>query len=212
MAQGRVLGRTLQGLYYLRSKRIIHCDLKPSNLVLTKDGILKIIDFGLAQKITTEHKKRKASVCTRWYRPPEIFLGYRYYGTEVDMWSAGCVIGELALGYVLMPGESDSWQPVEIADFCGPVDDLWPEVVTMPHYDLISGMMDSPHPPKIRRVFSRFSLAFQNMMQDMLTVNPLYRLDLASAINHKFFREQPQASREDLCVELKKSDYFKEKQ
>jgi serine/threonine-protein kinase BUR1 len=80
----------------------MHRDMKASNLLISNTGCLRIADFGLARtfdpNIFREHKKaggkeRKYTNCvvTRWYRPPELFLGARQYGGEVDMWGIGFV-------------------------------------------------------------------------------------------------------------------------
>jgi len=46
-------------------------------------------------------------VATRWYRSPELLLGVHSYGPEVDMWAIGCLIGEMATGDPLFPGDSE---------------------------------------------------------------------------------------------------------
>ena len=46
-------------------------------------------------------------VATRWYRSPELLLGYSDYGQEVDMWAIGCIMGELSDGQPLFPGDSE---------------------------------------------------------------------------------------------------------
>ena len=78
---------------------ILHRDMKAANLLISNDGSLKIADFGLARTFdpsvvtdTGSHRRRYTNcVVTRWYRPPELLLGARQYGAEIDIWGIGCV-------------------------------------------------------------------------------------------------------------------------
>lgn len=89
-------------LHYLHSRKIIHRDLKPANLLITSTCDLKLADFGLSRRIGTIVDTHYTNhVVTFWYRPPEILLGCTQYGPEVDIWSAGCILGELLCGSAL---------------------------------------------------------------------------------------------------------------
>ena len=72
--------------------------LQASNLLLNSQGQLKIADFGLARRWSKEEDRKYTNrVITLWYRPPELLLGNEQYGPEVDIWSAGCILGEVCL-------------------------------------------------------------------------------------------------------------------
>jgi dual specificity tyrosine-phosphorylation-regulated kinase 2/3/4 len=95
----------LYALKYLKQLEIIHCDLKPENILLkeeNKSGI-KIIDFGSSTFID---EKVYTYIQSRFYRAPEIMLGIPYT-PAIDMWSFGCIIAELYIGYPLFPGDSE---------------------------------------------------------------------------------------------------------
>ena len=104
----------LYALKYLRQLEIIHCDLKPENILLkeeNKSGI-KIIDFGSS---TFVDEKVYTYIQSRFYRAPEIMLGIPYT-TGIDMWSLGCIMAELYIGYPLFPGESENDQMSRIIE------------------------------------------------------------------------------------------------
>ncbi|GJQ12605.1 hypothetical protein GpartN1_g4396.t1 [Galdieria partita] len=94
----------LQTLVVLSESSIIHCDLKPENILLTKRGSadLKIIDFGSGCQ---ENHVVYTYVQSRFYRSIEVLLGASY-NSAIDMWSLGCIAGELFLGLPLFPGSS----------------------------------------------------------------------------------------------------------
>lgn len=108
------LAQTLQGLDYLHFNWILHRDLKPNNLLISSEGVVKIGDFGLAKFYGSPNRINTHQVVTRWYRAPELLYGARLYGTGVDMWAIGCILGELLLRTPIFPGESDLDQLTKI--------------------------------------------------------------------------------------------------
>lgn len=99
--------QTIQGLEYLHYNWILHRDLKPNNLLVNSNGVLKIGDFGLAKFFGSPNRINTHQVVTRWYRAPELLYGSRLYGTGIDMWAIGCILAELLLRVPFLPGESD---------------------------------------------------------------------------------------------------------
>ncbi|GAB1301358.1 Cyclin-dependent kinase-like 4 [Apodemus speciosus] len=87
-------------------KSCIHRDVKPENILITKQGVIKICDFGFA-RILIPGDAYTDYVATRWYRAPELLVGDTKYGSSVDMWAVGCVFAELLTGQPLWPGKSD---------------------------------------------------------------------------------------------------------
>nr|NVI70829.1 Cyclin-dependent kinase 7 [Cucujiformia] len=84
--------QTLQGLEYLHMYWILHRDLKPNNLLVNADGVLKIADFGLAKQFGSPSRPLTHQVVTIWYRAPELLFGAKQYSTGVDMWAVGCIL------------------------------------------------------------------------------------------------------------------------
>ena len=115
----------LEGILEFHSKDFIHRDLKTSNILLDTDGTVKICDFGLSKELRKGNLTN--NVVTRWYRCPELLLGSTNYGTEVDMWSIGCILAEFMQRAALFTGKDDFDQLRVIVDICGtPKDEsLW---------------------------------------------------------------------------------------
>ncbi|XP_014673021.1 PREDICTED: cyclin-dependent kinase 7-like [Priapulus caudatus] len=88
---------TIKGLEYLHANWILHRDLKPNNLLVDRNGVLKIGDFGLAKTFGSPNRVYTHQVVTRWYRAPELLFGARIYGVGVDMFAVGCILAELLL-------------------------------------------------------------------------------------------------------------------
>ncbi|MED6235817.1 hypothetical protein ATANTOWER_000681 [Ataeniobius toweri] len=106
-----VMYQLLKANKYLHSGNVIHRDQKPSNVLLDTDCIVKLCDFGLARSLNqiqedSGNPALTEYVATRWYRAPEILLGSTRYTKGVDMWSLGCILGEMLLGKALFPGTS----------------------------------------------------------------------------------------------------------
>ncbi|EJW87523.1 CMGC/MAPK/JNK protein kinase [Wuchereria bancrofti] len=107
-----LLYQMLCGIRHLHAAGIIHRDLKPSNIVVKSDCSLKILDFGLARS-AGDSFMMTPYVVTRYYRAPEVILGMGYKD-NVDVWSTGCIFGEMIRGSVLFPGNDhiDQWTKI----------------------------------------------------------------------------------------------------
>lgn len=83
-------------MLFCHQRRVLHRDLKPQNLLIDKNGAIKLADFGLARAFGIPVRVYTHEVVTLWYRAPEILLGSNKYSCPVDIWSIGCIFAEMA--------------------------------------------------------------------------------------------------------------------
>lgn len=131
----RFMSQLVQGTNYLHAHRILHRDLKPQNLLIDKEGNLKLADFGLARAFGVPLRVYTHEVVTLWYRSPEILLGGRQYSIGVDIWSIGCIFAEMVTRKPLFPGDSEIDEIFKIFRLLGtPDEDVWPGVSLLPDF------------------------------------------------------------------------------
>ncbi|KXJ69159.1 hypothetical protein RP20_CCG028497 [Aedes albopictus] len=125
----------LDAIAFCHMHRILHRDLKPQNLLVDREGHLKLADFGLARSFNVPMRTYTHEVVTLWYRAPEILLGTKFYATGVDIWSLGCIFAEMILRRPLFPGDSEIDQLYRIFRTRGTPDEKsWPGVCQLPEY------------------------------------------------------------------------------
>jgi len=179
---------TFRGLEFCHRNFILHRDLKPNNLLIASDGLLKIADFGLARDFADPGYKMTCQVITRWYRPPELLFGARYYSTAVDIWSVGCIFAELMLRIPYLPGESDMDQLKTIFRALGtPTEDEWPGHTKLPDYMPVGQFQKAP----LRDLFTAASADCLNLLGKCLLYEPRRRINAKEALNHPYFFALP---------------------
>ncbi|CAD8062416.1 unnamed protein product [Paramecium sonneborni] len=185
-----ILYQLLKCLKYIHSGGLIHRDLKPSNILIDSDCRIKLADFGLARlanevdgsSVMTEY------VATRWYRAPEILLGSPIYSKAVDMWSVGCILGEMILCKSLFAGQSTLNQLEKIVEVLGrpTLDDL--NQINAPLADQIFREIQNT---RNRNLSSYIKTQDQiiDFIQKCLTWNPSKRMTVEEAISHSLLNE-----------------------
>ena len=108
----------LSGVHYMHVNKIIHRDLKSSNLLINRKGELKIADWGLARSWNPEMRRLTNRVITLWCRPPELLLGAVEYTPKIDMWSVGCIIAEMFRRGGLLKGSNESTRKFLCVTIC----------------------------------------------------------------------------------------------
>ncbi|XP_056398229.1 cyclin-dependent kinase 11A isoform X9 [Hyla sarda] len=181
----------LRGVRHLHDNWILHRDLKTSNLLLSHAGILKVGDFGLAREYGSPLKPYTPIVVTLWYRAPELLLGAKEYSTAIDMWSVGCIFGELLTQKPLFPGKSEIDQINKIfKDLGTPSEKIWPGYNELP---AIKKMTFSEYPyNNLRKRFGAL-LSDQgfDLMNKFLTYCPAKRITAEDGLKHEYFGETP---------------------
>ncbi|GIY46626.1 cyclin-dependent kinase 9 [Caerostris extrusa] len=191
-----VMKQLLNGLFFIHAHRILHRDLKTANILITKSGILKLADFGLARffRDATEDQPNTYTnkVVTLWYRPPELLLGDRNYGPPVDLWGAGCIMAEMWTRSPIMQGKAEQEQLILISLLCGGIrPESYPGCEKLELYNKLI----VPKYQK-RKVKQRLKTYIQDddaldLLDKLLVLDPKSRIDSDSALDHDFFWKGP---------------------
>ncbi|XP_073976322.1 cyclin-dependent kinase 9 [Rhodnius prolixus] len=192
----RVVQQLLNGLYYIHSNKILHRDMKAANVLITKSGVLKLADFGLARAFSQtkngQVNRYTNRVVTLWYRPPELLLGDRNYGPPVDLWGAGCIMAEMWTRSPIMQGNTEPQQLSLISQLCGSITpEHWPGVESLELYNKIDLSRGQKRKVKERlRPYVKDASAC-DLLDKLLVLDPQKRYDADSALNHDFFWTEP---------------------
>ncbi|KAG5830447.1 hypothetical protein ANANG_G00310720 [Anguilla anguilla] len=196
----------LRGLKYIHSAGLIHRDLKPSNVAVNEDCELRILDFGLARQTDDE---MTGYVATRWYRAPEIMLNWMHYNQTVDIWSVGCIMGELLKGKVLFPGNDYIDQLKRIMEVVGtPSPELLKKISSEHAQKYIQSL---PYMPQqdLEKIFRGANPSAVDLLKRMLVLDCDGRVTAAEALAHPYFSQyhdpddEPEAPPYDQTLESK---------
>ncbi len=212
-----LLYQLVAGMNYINSASVLHRDLKPSNLLIDIQTCnLQICDFGLArgtagqkdaiedapatqglpimqptpEAASTEQQEYTEYVVTRWYRAPEIMLGFHAYDQAIDMWSIGCIFGEMLLLQPVFPGNDYIHQLKLIVKMLGrPLqEDLW----FVSNQNAMNFMLQLPdyRPQVLKTKFHNVNNTDAlSLLALILVFDPKKRISLHDVFQHKYIEE-----------------------
>jgi len=182
----RITYQVLSAVDFCHRHACIHRDVKPENILVTKQNIVKLCDFGFA-RLMNQQIEMTDYVATRWYRAPELLVGDRQYGTAVDVWAIGCVFCELYSGVPVWPGKSDVDQLYLIRKTLGNLIDKHVIILkNNPHYKNVH----IPEPDVIEPLEQKFPYVSErslDFMKSCLIMDPDKRLTCNQLLQHSFF-------------------------
>lgn len=154
---------------HCHTHNILHCDIKPENILYSSDGYLKLCDFGLARmRFQQSHSNQAYSI---WYRAPELFSEQLVtFDTEPDIWAVGCVSGELIRNYVMFPSDDSNKQLALI---------------------LGSNIKEALNPPALLSYRNSFVTSEAiNFISSLLQINPQNRSQCNAALEHAYLMKE----------------------
>jgi len=201
-----IMYQLFKSLKYMHSGELLHRDIKPSNLLLNSECQVKVADFGLARSMTDDPSAENAGnpiltdyVATRWYRAPEILLGSTKYTFGVDMWSSGCILGELLGGKPIFPGTSTINQLDKIIAVTGRPDGADLSAIGS---DFAATMLESIAPSdkvSLRSMFPSMSPDAADLLNKLLQFNPNKRITADEALRHPYVAQFHNPTDEPAC-------------
>ncbi|XP_075223213.1 cyclin-dependent kinase 20-like isoform X2 [Lycorma delicatula] len=181
----------------IKSLQEIDCkyDLKPANLLISSNGVLRIADLGLGRVVwsgnaSSDNRLYSHQVATRWYRAPELLYGARRYNCAIDLWAVGCILAELNNRSPLFPGETDIDQLAIVLRSLGtPTEASWPGLTSLPDYNKISFPPARPLPWST--LLPDASPTTIDLARQFLVYDTEKRLSAKKALAHAYFYSPP---------------------
>ncbi|XP_055879191.1 cyclin-dependent kinase-like 1 isoform X2 [Biomphalaria glabrata] len=182
----RIIYQTLLAVNFCHQHNTIHRDVKPENILINRQGQVKLCDFGFARVLTGPGGEYTDYVATRWYRAPELLVGDTQYGPPVDVWAIGCVFAELLTGQAIWPGRSDVDQLYLIRKTLG---DLIPRHLEIFSNNAFFKGMSIPEPERLEPLEERYPMmspSAMNFLQSCVQMDPEERGTCAQLLQHPY--------------------------
>lgn len=169
---------------FLHSNNYIHRDLKPENIMLSKEGVIKILDFDLAVKLQSPDQLLSRRVGTLYYKPAELFFGEARYGFNLDLWALGCIFAEIFLDKPLFESQSEIDALSRITEVLGaPTEENYPGVSQLETYM----MFNSPETLLFDSYFRDCPIELKQLTKELLDLNPCNRPRAENVLKSAWF-------------------------
>lgn len=185
----KYMWQVLRGIEFCHLHSIIHRDIKPENILVSKEGVLKLCDFGFARTIAGPGEVYTDYVATRWYRAPELLVGDPNYGKAVDIWAVGCLQAEMLTGEPLFPGDSDIDQLYHIIKCFGTLIPKHKEVFMKNPLFVGMRLPEVRNVEPLERRFPQLAALSLTVMKLSLHLDPDQRPTCHQLLRHEYFKK-----------------------
>ncbi|KAF6023915.1 CDK1 [Bugula neritina] len=178
----------LLGTLFCHQRRVLHRDLKPQNLLIDRNGTIKLADFGLARAVGVPVRVYTHEVVTLWYRAPEVLLGSTRYAAALDIWSIATIFAEMCTKRPLFHGDSEIDQLFRIFRTLGtPKEDTWPGVSQLPDYK--TTFPNWRPGQQLVEAVPQLDEKGHDLLAQLLIYDPSKRISCKRALLHPYFND-----------------------